>query len=86
MKTLGLIFSLILMTALVPTSSFAQPLPAGGGDPSRQKGEHACGVDARRLCRKMLDQGDMVVLDCLQTNQKKLSGSCRKFLHEQGQL
>jgi hypothetical protein len=33
-----------------------------------------------------LKQGDMVVLQCLQTNAKKLGPACRKVLQEQGQL
>lgn len=65
---------------LVPSVGFAQP------DPSRQRGEEACGSDARRFCRRVLDQGEMAVLQCLQTNQKNLSAACRKVLKDNGQL
>jgi hypothetical protein len=68
-----------VLLSLVPSLSFAQ------GDP-RAVGEKACGGDAKRLCRKVLGDGDGAVLTCLQTNEKRLSGGCRKFLEEQGQL
>jgi hypothetical protein len=80
MKTLRQILILGVMISLVPTVSLAQP------DPSRKRNEDACGGDARRMCRKVLDQGDMVILDCLLTNQKKLSAACRKVLRDNGQL
>lgn len=69
----------LLTMAAVPTSSYAQ-------DELREKGNRACSGDARRLCKNVLGQGDMVVLQCFQQNKSKLSGSCRKFLTEVGQL
>lgn len=68
-----------VLVSLVPSLSFAQ------GD-SRDRGEKACGGDARRLCRKVLGDGDGAVLNCLQTNEKRLSAACRKMLEENGQL
>jgi hypothetical protein len=38
------------------------------------------------MCSKHFGQGDMAVLGCLQQNKTRLSGSCRKFLTEVGQL
>jgi Cysteine rich repeat len=80
MKMLKRALILGMLISLAPSLSFAQP------DPVRQRGEEACGGDARRFCRKVLDQGDGVVLNCLQTNQKKLSSACRKMLEDNGQL
>ncbi len=80
MTMLKRILILGALVTMVPTMSVAQP------DPQRQRGEEACGGDARRFCRKVLDQGDMTVLQCLQTNEKKLSKSCRKMLEDNGQL
>ena len=76
------------LVGLAQTVSVAQPIGNGmtPADSSRSRGERACSGDARRLCRAVLDQGDMTVLSCLQTNEKKLGSSCRKFLREQGQL
>jgi hypothetical protein len=69
----------LLATAAVSAPSYAQ-------DEMRAKGDRACSGDARRLCKSVLGQGDMVVLSCFQENKSRLSGSCRKFLIEVGQL
>jgi hypothetical protein len=71
---------LSVLLSLVPSLSYAQP------DPNRQRGEEVCGSDARKLCRKVLGEGDGAVLNCLQTNEKKLSKGCRKLLEDNGQL
>ena len=55
-------------------------------DDVRKRGDKACGGNSRRMCSKFFGQGDMAVLGCLQQNKAKLSGSCRKFLTEIGQL
>ncbi len=68
-----------MLISLVPSLSFAQ-----GG--SRDANEKACGGDARRLCRKVLDQGDSAVLSCLQAHERSLSRACRKVLEDAGQL
>jgi hypothetical protein len=74
--------SLILafLLASAPTLTFAQ------GDDPRSRGDRACKNDATRLCRKVLDHGDGAVLACLQENARRLGGTCRRFLQEQGQL
>jgi Cysteine rich repeat len=73
--------SLILafLFASVPAVGLAQ-------DDPRARGERACANDASRLCRKVIEQGDMAVLACLQENARRLGGTCRRFLQEQGQL
>jgi hypothetical protein len=70
--------ALLIVTAVV-TPSHAQ-------DAMRAKGNAACSGDARRLCKDVLGQGDMIVLSCFQENASRLSGPCRKFLKEAGQL
>jgi hypothetical protein len=74
-----------LFTVLVLSlSSFAS---AGyAQDDIRKKGDRACGGDSRRMCTKSFQGGDMAVLGCLQQNKVRLSGSCRRFLTEIGQL
>ena len=69
----------LLATTAVSAPSYAQ-------DELRAKGDRACSGDARRLCKSVLGQGDMVVLLCFQENKSRLSGPCRKFLIEVGQL
>jgi hypothetical protein len=73
-----------MLVAALPSLSIAQPVNVDAK--SRQNGEQACGADARRLCRKLIEQGDGPVLNCLQTNQKKLSKACHKMLSDNGQL
>jgi Cysteine rich repeat len=52
----------------------------------RERGDKACRGDVRRLCKAVIDHGDLAVLNCLQTNRTKLHGTCTKFLKEVGQL
>jgi hypothetical protein len=60
--------------------------PALAQDDVRARGDRACSADARRLCRPVLNQGDMAVLQCFQMNRNRLSAPCAKFLREVGQL
>ena len=54
------------------------------GTPEDQR---ACGPDAVRLCRHLLEQNDsMVVLQCFLANQRKLSPPCRAVLVKYNQL
>lgn len=68
--------TLAFLLAAIPTMGFAQS----------NQNDRACRGDASRLCRKVLAQGDMVILQCLQTNRAKLSRGCRKVLEDNGQL
>ena len=58
---------------------------ANAQDDVRKRGDKACGADSRRMCSAFFGQ-DMAVLACLQQNKVRLSGSCRKFLTDIGQL
>ena len=60
--------------------------PAHAQDDARARGDKACNSDAKKLCSKFFGQGDMVILQCFQDNRTRLSGPCRKFLTEVGQL
>ena len=59
---------------------------ASAQDDVRKRGDRACGSDSRKMCKQFFGQGDMMVLGCLQENKTRLSGNCRKFLTEIGQL
>ena len=61
-------------------------VPASAQEDLRRKGDRACSADASRLCKKLLGQGDMVILQCFQQNRTKLSPHCHRFLAEVGQL
>jgi hypothetical protein len=52
----------------------------------RDRGDKACRADVRRHCKNVLEQGDMAILACLQSNRLRLSGTCSRFLKEVGQL
>ena len=52
----------------------------------RLKSEGACGRDAARFCKKVINDGDMVILDCLKQNRAKLRPVCVKHLQDNGQL
>lgn len=77
MRNIGVILALFAVT--IPTLCQAQ-------DDVRQRGDRACKSDVNRLCKAVLQQGDMGILACLQQNAKKLSRPCGSFLREIGQL
>jgi hypothetical protein len=52
----------------------------------RERGDKACRGDVQRHCRSVIEQGDMAILSCLQTNRTRLSGTCVRFLQSVGQL
>jgi hypothetical protein len=47
--------------------------------------QEACTRDVTRFCRKVMDQGDFVILSCLQQNRAKLTKSCQRVLASHGQ-
>ena len=47
--------------------------------------QDACKSDVTRHCRRVMNEGDFVILACLQQNRGKLSRACRKVLEDNGQ-
>ena len=48
--------------------------------------EHdACARDVARFCRAQMNEGDQVVLSCLQQNRSRISKGCQKVLADHGQ-
>jgi hypothetical protein len=69
---------LIVSTALLTASAaLAQ---------DRAQGESACGRDASRVCKKVINDGDMAILGCLKENRTRLRPVCVKHLQDHGQL
>ncbi|HEY8337806.1 MAG TPA: hypothetical protein VIQ05_28760 [Tardiphaga sp.] len=64
---------------LVPLLLFAVPASAQTTDTNS-----ACARDVSRFCRAKMNDGDMVVLACLQENRAKLSKACLKVLTDNG--
>jgi hypothetical protein len=71
---------LILLSLTVSTGTFAQQQRSG--TPEEQA---ACNRDVQRHCRKVIDQGDFVILACLQQNRAQLSAACNQVLKNHGQ-
>ncbi len=74
------LLALTLLSLSVPTGAFAQQ--QRGGTPEEQK---ACTRDVQRHCRPVIDQGDLVILSCLQQNRAKISPACDQVLKSHGQ-
>jgi hypothetical protein len=81
----------VLALALLSSTSaaFAQglplplPLPMGrSGTPEEQA---ACNRDVQRFCRPVINQGDLVILSCLQQNRPQISPACNQVLKSHGQ-
>ena len=72
--------------ALVLVAAVIVPAPGRAEEDMRAKGARLCHGDARRLCHDVLRDGDGAVLSCFQQNAARLSGGCRKFLADMGQL
>lgn len=68
---------IVSVVVLLAGTAFAQ---------DRAKSEGACGRDAARFCKKVIDDGDMVILECLKQNRAKLRPACVKHLQDNGQL
>jgi hypothetical protein len=75
-----LFFALTLLSVSISASAIAQQQRSG--TPDEQK---ACSRDVSRFCRPLMDQGDFVVLACLQQNRPKLTKACSQVLTSHGQ-
>lgn len=73
---------LLILSVLSISASTSAPAQQHGGTDAEQK---ACSRDVSRFCRKLMDQGDLVILSCLKENRSKLTSSCNKVLISHGQ-
>ncbi len=55
------------------------------GASAQQQGHDACARDVTRFCRAHMNEGDQVVLACLQQNRARISKACNKVMIEHGQ-
>ena len=51
----------------------------------QKMGHDACARDVSRFCRSVINNGDQVVLACLQQNRDRISRACNKIMTEHGQ-
>jgi hypothetical protein len=71
-------FAVVLAVGI---SSAALGQQGGGTDQERER----CSPDVKRYCTQVINQGDLVVLSCLQQNRAKLSPASNKVLVDHGQ-
>jgi len=64
---------------------FAVSLVLMASAASAQQGHDACARDVSRFCRHVMNDGDSVVLACLQQNRQRISKACDKVLTDHGQ-
>jgi hypothetical protein len=75
------LLALTLLSVTASTAAVAQQQPRSG-----TAEEHAaCTRDVQRHCRKVIDQGDFVILACLKEHRPKLSAACNQVLKNNGQ-
>ena len=73
------LLALTLLSLTVATGAMAQ---GQRGTDAEQK---ACTRDVQRHCRAVIDQGDLVILSCLQQNRSKISAACDQVLKNHNQ-
>jgi hypothetical protein len=69
----------VVLALGISSAAFGQQ--AGGTDQERE----ACSPDVKRYFTQVINQGDLVILGCLQQNRAKLSPACNKVLVDRGQ-
>lgn len=77
-----ILLALTVIAASASTGALAQQTQSRGGTEAEQK---ACTRDVQKLCRNVMDQGDLVVLSCLKENRPKISKACNDVLVSHGQ-
>lgn len=63
---------------------FVIPLVLMASAASAQQGHDACARDVSRFCRAQMNDGDQIVLACLQQNRARLSKACQQMLASHG--
>jgi Cysteine rich repeat len=75
-------FFSVLPLVLIAAGALSTSALAQGANPH----EHdACARDVSRFCRAHMNDGESVVLSCLQQNRARLSKACAKVLTDHGQ-
>jgi hypothetical protein len=77
-----ILLALTVITVSASTGALAQQIQNRGGTEAEQK---ACSRDVQKLCRTVMDQGDLVILSCLKENRPKISKACNAVLVSHGQ-
>jgi hypothetical protein len=75
------LFAVPLVVMAASGSMTSSALAQGAGPHEHD----ACARDVSRFCRAHMNDGDSVVLSCLQQNRARLSKACAKVLTDHGQ-
>ncbi|MGH6711338.1 MAG: hypothetical protein ACREEK_20490 [Bradyrhizobium sp.] len=59
-------------------------LMASAAAAQQQQGHDACARDVSRFCRAQMNDGDQIVLACLQQNRARISKACQQVLASHG--
>ena len=59
-------------------------LMASAASAQQQPGHDACARDVSRFCRAQMNDGDQIVLACLQQNRARISKACQQTLASHG--
>jgi Cysteine rich repeat len=70
---------------VLPLIAIAQFLIAQVASAQSAHEHDACARDVARFCRAQMNDGDQVVLSCLQQNRGRISRACQKVLADHGQ-
>lgn len=55
-------------------------LSAASAQDQRGMQQQACSRDVSRYCRKLINEGDVAIHQCLQEHRAKLSPACRRLV------
>lgn len=81
-------FVLVAVLTVISSSAFAQGSKAKVPETARAgtaEDQAACRPAVRRYCNKLIDEGDMVILACLQEHRKNIGKACNEVLERNGQ-
>jgi hypothetical protein len=73
-------FVAALLSLSVSAGAMAQQ-QQHGGTPEEQK---ACAHDVQKFCRTVMNENDLIVLDCLKQARDKLTNACDQVLTNNG--
>jgi hypothetical protein len=74
----------VLIVPFIVLASMAS-ITAASAQQEQRPGHDACARDVARHCRKVMNDGDQVVLACLKQNRARISRACDKVMTEHGQ-
>ena len=75
----------LVVLALLSVTATGAAFAAEGQHSGTDQEQKGCARDVTKFCRPLMDQGDLVILGCLQQNRPKISADCNKVLVSHGQ-